>query len=124
MERFYGPVGYVFNVETAPGVYSGLTVREENYYGEVKEITRRYEKTEQVNDDLVITNEISIMADAFAYSHFFAIKYVKWMGVYWKVSGVRVSRPRLILSLGGEYNGQVARESSCSTECPREDRCM
>lgn len=107
MERFYGPVGYVFNKETAPGVYSGVLVEERNYFGDVRKITRRYEKTEHLNDDIQVTNEISIMADAYAYSHFFAIQYIKWMGAYWKVSGVAVERPRLILSLGGVYNGHT-----------------
>ena len=48
------------------------------------------------------------MADPYAYDHFFAIKYVKWMGAYWKVTNVEVQRPRLKLTVGGVYNGRTS----------------
>lgn len=114
MERFYDVVGYVVNEETSPGTYSGVTVSEKKYYGDVKRVSRRWEKTENLNDDLVVNHNIEIIADAYAYDHFFAIKYVRWKGVYWKVTSVDVLRPRLVLSLGGVYNGITSRSSECS----------
>lgn len=114
MERFYDVVGYVVNEETSSGVYSGVTVAEKKYYGDVKRVSRRWEKTENLNDDLVVNHNIEIIADAYAYDHFFAIKYVRWKGAYWKVTSVDVLRPRLVLSLGGVYNGITARSSECS----------
>lgn len=105
MGRYYDVVGYVYNEETSPGVYSGVVIDERRYFGEVKNISHRWEKGEGLNDDITVNQEISIMADAFAYSHFASIKYLRWMGAYWKVASVRVERPRLIFSLGGVYNG-------------------
>lgn len=105
MGRYYDVVGYVYNEETSPGVYSGVVIDERKYYGDVKNIAHKWEKSENLNDNLIVTQDISIMADAFAYTHFSAIKYLRWMGAYWKVAAVRVERPRLILSLGGVYNG-------------------
>lgn len=104
MAKFYGTVGYVETVETAPSVWDEQTI-ERQYYGDVVKNTKRYEKGEGLNDNLNVNNTISIVADAYAEQHFFAIRYVEWMGARWKVSSVDVQRPRLILSLGGVYNG-------------------
>ena len=62
-------------------------------------------RAKQVNDDITVQNSISIVADAYAFEHFFAIRYIRWAGTLWKVSDVEVQRPRLILRLGGVYNG-------------------
>lgn len=104
MAKFYGTVGYVETVETAPSVWDEQII-ERQYYGDVVKNTKRYEKGEGLNDNLNVNNTISIVADAYAEQHFFAIRYVEWMGARWKVSSVDVQRPRLILSLGGVYNG-------------------
>lgn len=104
MAKFYGAVGYAKQVETAPDVYDEQ-ITERNYYGDVVKNTKRFEKGEHLNDNLNVNNTISIMADAYAEQHFFAIRYVSWMGAKWKVTNVDVQRPRLVLSLGGVYNG-------------------
>lgn len=103
--RFYGKVGFMQTFEAAPGVYEEQ-ITERSYYGDVLRNSRRYSgSSEKVNDDLDINNEISIVADAYAYQNFHALRYVEWMGAKWKVSSVTVERPRLILSVGGVYNG-------------------
>ena len=98
MARFYGPVGYVQDVQTAPDVYVEVA-EERNYVGDLLKNNRRLESSGELNDDIKISNRISIVADPYAIEHFFAIRYVKWMGVYWKVTEVDVEYPRLILSL-------------------------
>ena len=103
MARFYGTVGYVVTGETVPGVW-GEVVSERSYYGDVTKNTKRFQSTENLNDDIVVNNMISIVADPFAYEHFFAMKYVTWMGSKWKITNVEVQRPRLILTIGGVYN--------------------
>ena len=104
MAKFYGPIGYAETKETTPGVYTE-TIVEKNYSGDVLRNSNRWQANEKVNDDLIMDNEISILADAFAYQNFYSIRYVKWMGAAWKVTKVTVLRPRLILTLGGVYNG-------------------
>lgn len=106
MARFYGEVGYGFPVETPAN--SGIWVDEINevgYYGDVVRNTRKLESGEGLNDNIEVGNSISIVADEYANQHFFAIKYVRWAGVNWTVTNVEVRSPRLILSLGGVYNG-------------------
>lgn len=103
--KFFGPVGYAEEqVETAPGVWTDPIV-ERQHYGDVVRNTRKLQEGEHLNNDLSVGNSISIVADAYANEHFFAIRYVKWAGVLWKVSEVEVQSPRLLLRLGEVYNG-------------------
>lgn len=111
MAKFLGKVGYGESVETAAaGVYDDV-ITERTYSGDVLRNTRRLREGENVNDDITVGNMISIVADAYASNHFHAIRYVEWAGSLWKVTEVEVQRPRLLLRLGGVYNGPVATPS-------------
>lgn len=101
--RYYGKVGYCTTVEVRPGVWDNNHIVERFYYGDVLRNTRRYQTADKVNDDLEISNQISILADPYAYDHFSEIKYIVWMGVKWKVPTVEVEYPRLKLTVGGVY---------------------
>lgn len=104
MAKFYGVVGYGESVETQPGVFVDNIV-EYNYYGDVIDNTRQLKEGDSLNDDISVQNSISIVADAYANEHFFAIRYIKWAGALWIVTDVKVQSPRLLLRLGGVYNG-------------------
>ena len=106
MAKFYGKIGYVETTETRPGVWTE-SVTERDYVGDVIRNTRRWQTGENLNDDLVINNIISIVADPFANQNIQTMRYVKWAGVPWKITNVELQRPRLILTLGGVYNGQT-----------------
>ena len=103
MAKFYGPIGFAKTVETVPGVWEEQIV-ERNYRGELTRNNRRLQTANQVNDDITIANEISIVADPYVNENFHSMRYVKFMGTKWKVSNIDVQYPRLILSLGGVYN--------------------
>lgn len=103
MARFCGNVGYGETKETRPGVYEDTIVLHK-YYGDVTRNTRRLEGSDRVNMNVLVNNTISIVADAYAYEHFFNMKFVEWMGTRWIVTNVEVQRPRLILTIGGVYN--------------------
>ena len=104
MAKFYGAVGYAETREKRPGVWEEV-VTERCYYGDVIRNTKRTEASEHLNDNLVVNNLISIVADPIALQLFFAIRYVTWMGGRWKVTNVEVLSPRLILTMGGVYHG-------------------
>ena len=104
MAKYYGVIGYAETVETAPGVYEEQ-ITERNYYGELVRNTRRLQTSDQVNDNINIANEISVIADPFATQNFHAMRYVEFMGAKWKITNVEVRYPRLILTIGGLYNG-------------------
>lgn len=104
MNRWYGKVGYVETAEVEPGVWDEQeTVRE--YYGEWARKSSKFIVSGDVNDDRDVSAELSIVADSYADLHFYSIRYVEFGGVKWKVNTVEPQRPRLILSLGGVYNG-------------------
>lgn len=104
MNKFYGKIGYAITKETVPGVWVEQIV-ERSYYGDVIRNIRRLQSSENLNDDINVSNEISIVADAFANQNFHSMRYVEYMGTKWKVSSIEVKYPRLILSIGGVYNG-------------------
>ena len=104
MNKFYGKIGYAISEETVPGVWVEQIV-ERSYYGDVIRNIRRLQNSENLNDDINVSNEISIVADAFANQNFHSMRYVEYMGTKWKVSSIEVKYPRLILSIGGVYNG-------------------
>lgn len=105
--RFFGRVGYGESIETDPGVWEDEIV-EYSYYGDVIRNARNLREGENLNPDLSVQNSISIVADAYANEHFFAIRYVEWAGTLWTVSSVEVQSPRLLLRLGEVYNGPTA----------------
>ena len=105
MAKFYGEIGFAETVETVPGVWDERIIKR-NYFGELIRNTRRLESSGQVNDNVNVENQISILADPYANQNFHSIRYVEFMGAAWKVSKVEVQYPRLILTLGGVYNGQ------------------
>lgn len=102
--KFYGKVGYAISEEVDQDVWEDKIV-EHTYTGDVIRNTKKWERSDDRNDNMDINNSISIVADAFAYEHFSTIKYISWMGSLWKVNSVEIQRPRLILGVGGLYNG-------------------
>lgn len=104
MAKYYGAVGFSVTKETAPGVCA-LSIEEHFYAGDLLRNGRRNQNSGNLNNNIVVTNEISILADPFAYSNFHSIAYAVYMGAKWEVSSVNVEYPRLILTLGGVYNG-------------------
>ena len=106
MPKFYGPIGYAEDVEVRPGVFEEK-ITERMYSGDVLRNTRRLQSSDQVNDNINVSNEISILADPFANGNFHAMRYVGFMGTRWKITNVEVQYPRLILTIGGVYNGPI-----------------
>lgn len=105
MAKWYGVIGYAETVETKPGVWKEQ-ITERNYFGDMIRNTRRLQTADKLNDDINITNELSILADPYAFANFHSMRYAEFMGTKWKISNVDASqRPRLILTLGGVYNG-------------------
>lgn len=104
MAKFYGKIGYSVTSETKPGVWEDQIIDKE-YSGDVLRNSRKMVVSGTLNDNVNVSNEISIVADPFAISNFQTIKYIEYMGTLWKVISVEVQYPRLILGMGGVYNG-------------------
>lgn len=107
MAKYFGNIGYGVTEEIRPGV-SLPTISEREYYGDIVRNVRRYENGGKVNDDLNINMTLSIVADPFAFQNFHQLKYAEYMGAKWKAVSVEPQFPRLIITLGGVWNGEDA----------------
>lgn len=106
MSKFYGAIGFSVPVEEPIG--SGIWVgepTEKNYRGEITKAVKKWDSNQKVNDDLTISNTLSIISDPYLSNNLSKITYVKWLGAYWKVVSAEVQFPRIVLSIGGVYNG-------------------
>ena len=104
MAKYFGIIGFSETKEIRPGYWADVIV-ERKYSGDVIKNVQRWEKGTGANDNLNIRNSISIVSDLYANENFYSIKYVTWRGAKWKVTEIEVQYPRLILTLGGLYNG-------------------
>lgn len=103
MAKYYGKIGYATSEEVKPGVWK-KRITEREYFGDVIRNTRRLKSSGNLNDNIIVSNEISIVADPFANENFHSMLYVEFMGAKWKISNVEVQYPRLILTIGEVYN--------------------
>lgn len=103
MAKFAGKIGFAVTEETKPGVWAERMV-EHRYYGDLTRNTRRLQSSGNLNDNVTISNQISIVADPFAKENFHAMRYVELYGAKWKITSIEVQYPRLILELGDVYN--------------------
>ncbi len=104
MARFSGNVGYIIEEETAPGVFTQEPI-ERQMFGDILRSSGSFGAGDKVNSDVRIQPRISVVGDAFAYAHFYDIRYVEYLGHKWDISYIEILRPRIILTLGGRYNG-------------------
>lgn len=104
MAKFYGIIGFEEHQETQPGVFVP-SVTERAYSGDVLRSSKRNESGENINDNVTISNQFSIVADKYAYNHIYSMKYIVYMGTKWKISDVEIQHPRMTINIGGIYNG-------------------
>lgn len=106
MAKWYGKIGYAESVEVKPGIWDGQII-ERPYFGDIIRNTRLLQNSGGVNDNVNVANQISLIADPYANQNFHAMRYVEFMGTNWDISNVEVQYPRLILTIGGVYNGNT-----------------
>ena len=105
MSKWYGMIGFSETEETEPGVWESV-ITEKPYCGDI--ISNRWKRqpsSSGPNDNINIANSISIVADPYAVNHCASMAYIEFMGAKWKISDIEVQHPRLILSIGGIWNG-------------------
>lgn len=102
MAKYYGMIGFATQEETKPGIWEDVIV-ERPYKGDVLRNGRRYDRSENINDNFTITNQFSIVSDAFLYSHIPALRYLEYMGSKFKIVSAEIDRPRVTISVGGVY---------------------
>ena len=104
MAKFYGKIGFVKTAEQEKDIWV-TTEDVRSYCGDLVRNQRRWETSNSVNEDLNVSNEVSIVADQFAYDNLNAMKWVEVLGSKWKINSVTIDYPRISLTIGGVYNG-------------------
>lgn len=104
MAKFFGEIGFATQVETSPGIWEDKII-EKQYYGDVTRESRRFSASEQVLDNVNLSNQVSIIADGYVTDNIQNLRYVRWLGGLWKISYVELKFPRLVLEMTGVYNG-------------------
>ena len=108
MAKWFGKIGYAITSETESGIWEP-TIVEKEYYGDLTTDRRKRQNSGEVNENINLANVISIIADPFAIQNCSYMAYVEVMGTRWKISDIEVQYPRLILTVGGVYNGDSPR---------------
>ena len=105
MAKFVGKIGYAIETEVKPGVWK-CKMQTVKYFGDViRNSVRQSSNSDSINDDIIINNQFSIISDPFANNNFHTMKYIEYMGTKWKITNVEVQYPRLLITVGGVYNG-------------------
>ena len=104
MARYRGVVGFALSTEQPGGVWTDQ-ITERTYRGDELRANAKWQPTSELNDNLTISNRISIVADSFALENLGYMRYLTWHKCRFKITNVEVQYPRLILSIGGVYNG-------------------
>ena len=105
MAKFSGVIGYALPVESSPGVWVDAIV-EKSYRGDIVTEQRLIQTSDQLNDNINIDNSISIVANAYAYENVGVMKYIVWKNTAWKILSFSINRPRILIRIGGVYNGE------------------
>ena len=105
MAKFSGEIGFKFQPDIGSvGVWEP-TITEKHYYGDIVNDVYKWNDGSKVNSDLNISNKFSIVANSFAVDNLGCMAYVKWRGVKWRIITAEIFGPRIILYIGGLYNG-------------------
>lgn len=105
MAKYYGRIGYICTEETSPGIWVEHEIEPRYYYGDILSNVRRWDTVDKVNDNLRVSNRISVLGDPFAFANIEAMKWIEYMDAKWKISSVEIAYPRLVIMLGDVYNG-------------------
>ena len=110
--KYFGKIGFkVIDNESNPGV-TQTKIIERPYYGEVIRNARRAQNSDKVNDDLTVSNQISLLLDPYLMDNYYNIAYLTFMSNKWKVGNVEMRYPRIIIDIGGLYNEQEDEDPS------------
>lgn len=104
MAKFAGLVGYVTQEESTPGVWSQVE-NPKRMKGDIIRQSSSTQNGDKINSDVSLSHRVSLIGDAHAFDNYFNIKWIEVHGHKWEVDSVEIQRPRIIVSLGGPWNG-------------------
>ena len=63
-----------------------------------------FQGTDKINENVTLQHRVSVVGDAYAFEHYFEIRWVEYQGMKWEVTMIEVVRPRILLTLGQRWN--------------------
>lgn len=106
MAKYSGLVGYSTQAETAPGVWKTVDnsrLMKGDFYME----SSRHQSGDKVNDDISLNHRISLMADEWVMKNYPLMRWIEIDGIKWEITSVELKRPRIVVNVGGLYNGDI-----------------
>lgn len=102
MAKYAGKVGFAEQVESSPGVWTDKIV-ERKMRGDVIGSSSSFRPGESTNEDITLGHRLSLMGNPYAYENFTGLRYITYLGVKWRITGVEIQKPRIIVTVGGTY---------------------
>ena len=102
--KYYGMIGFSETVQVDLDDWE-TRINEYPYAGDINRVSTSWKASEHMNENLTISMEISFIGDTHALENYANIRYATWRGTKWRVINITESHPRIVLTLGGEYNG-------------------
>lgn len=105
MAKFTGLVGYVTQEESVPGVWSPVEIPKK-MKGDIIRQSSSSQNDSKVNSDVTLSHRVSLLGDAYTFNNYFSLKWIELNGHKWEIASVELQRPRIIVTLGGLWNGR------------------
>lgn len=105
MAKFAGLVTYVTQVESRPGIWTDESISR-LMRGDMLRKGSVGQNDDKVNSDISLNHRVSLVGDEYALNNYYDIKHIQLNGREWEVTSVEVQHPRLILTIGGLWNGE------------------
>lgn len=110
MSKFTGLVGFITQEESIPGVWSPIE-NSKKMRGDLISSSAtngngsRIADSGKVNDDVSLNHRVSLLGDYYTFNNYLNIKWIQIGGRKLEVSSIELQRPRVILTVGGLWNG-------------------
>lgn len=103
--KFSGVIGVVKQIQNEDGYWEEKP-SEIHMVGDIKAVSETYKSFDSASRNTTrVGNSLSVLWSPKTPDDISNIRYVKWAGGCWAVESVEVHAPRLVLKLGGVYNG-------------------
>lgn len=106
MAKYCDIIGFCISEDQGNGIFKDR-ILEKRYKGEIIRQSANNVQNDNLNGDLILNARINILADPYTIRYIGTIKYAYYMNVCWKVTSFELQYPRILISLGGVYNGKT-----------------
>lgn len=116
--KYSGMAGVVEDsIEISPGIWKPAGVREIKATGDFVSSRKEFSvRSDSTNDDVTMSNTISIVMSKDLFNNLSNLRYLTVNGARYKVTSFEINRPRIVITLGGLWNGDVPGEETKSTQ--------